>query len=400
MLSAMITDIREQYLLDPEVVFLNHGSFGACPKLVFETYQYWQRELERQPVDFIGWRGPQFLVEARERLAEYLHAPVDGLVYFSNSTTAMNMVARSLDLKSGDEVLTTDHEYPAMNQIWDYAAYKTGARYVQQPIPLPVSSKEEIIEAFFAGLTERTRVLFFSHVTCFTTLFLPVEEICRRAREMGILTIIDGAHAPGHISLHLEKIGADIYFGACHKWLSAPKGTGFLYANPAAREWLDPLVISHGWKHIDGNGNNTFVPYQQNQGTRDISGFLSVPAAIDFQEQNSWSAQQERCHALISNLRQQVCALTGRQPFCPDSTDWFNQMVSIPLPDVDLESLGRKLEEHRIVVPVLRWNGQALVRVSAQAYNSQSDIDTLYHVLEAHLLSIREASHTSSGVPA
>jgi len=396
----MIAPIREQYLLDPEVVFLNHGSFGACPKPVFEAYQFWQRELERQPVDFIGSRGPQLLAEARSRLADYLHAPADGLVYFSNSTTAMNMVARSLDLKPGDEILTTDHEYPAMNQIWEYVAFKKGANYVQQRIPLPVSTKEDIIEALFSGLTDRTRVIFFSHITCFTTLILPVAEICSKARELGILTIIDGAHAPGHIPVDLESIGADIYFGACHKWLSAPKGTGFLYANPAAREWLDPLVISYGWKHTDGNGNNTFIPYQQNQGTRDISGFLAVPTAIEFQEKNHWSEQQQRCHDLVSDLRQRVHQMVsshmGIQPFCPDSTEWFNQMVSIPIPDSNLEGLYKRLSDANIVVPVLRVNGNVLVRVSAQAYNSQTDIERLFSVLESHYHSVPEAGKLMS----
>ncbi len=388
----MIAPIREQYLLDPDVIFLNHGSFGACPKPVFETYQYWQRELERQPVDFIGRRAPGLIVEARSRLSKFLHSPEDDLVYFPNPTTAVNMVARSLDLQPGDEILTTDQEYPAMNQIWDYTAHKTGARYIHHPIPLPVVTKNDIVEALFAGVTPRTRVLFFSHVTCFTTLILPVEDICRHARELGILTIIDGAHAPGHIPLDLEKVGADIYVGACHKWLSAPKGTGFLYANPEAQAWLDPLVISYGWQHIDGNGKNTFVPYQQNQGTRDVSGFLSVPAAIDFQEQNDWAARQAGCHVVVSDLRKRVGSLTGLPPFCPDTTDWFNQMVSIPLPDVDLEGLNKRLEIRRIVVPVLRWNGHALVRVSAQAYNTQADVDALFSVLAEHLDSIQETN--------
>jgi isopenicillin-N epimerase len=205
--------LRGEFLLDPTVVFLNHGSFGACPAPVFDEYQRWQRELERQPVEFIGRRSEDLLADARAALASYLNVDPDNLVYVVNATSGINVIARSLPLELGDEILTTNHEYGALNMTWDWMCGKAGARYVQHPIPTPVSSREELVESFWSAVTPRTRVIFLSHITSPTALTFPVKEICRRAREAGILTVVDGAHAPGHIPLDLQDLGVDIYSG-------------------------------------------------------------------------------------------------------------------------------------------------------------------------------------------
>jgi len=239
-----MTILRDEFLLEDSLIFLNHGSFGACPKPVFEVYQYWQRQLEYQPVRFLGRQATDLLAEARSELANYLNAPQDDLVYTPNPTTAINMIVRSLGLKPGDEILTSDHEYGAMDRTWRFICKKTGAKYVQRPISLPVSTQAELVEYFLAGITPQTKVIFLSHITSPTALIFPVEEICKRAREKNIITIIDGAHAPGQISLDLEAINPDIYTGACHKWLCAPKGSAFLYAHPDIQPRLKPLVVS------------------------------------------------------------------------------------------------------------------------------------------------------------
>lgn len=390
-MTTIAQSLKDQFLLDPNVIYLNHGSCGACPRPVFEAYQRWQLELEREPVDFLGRRSRTLLAEARARLAAYLNVPADDLVYFPNPTTAINMVARSLAtpdhgqptiLQPGDEILTTDHEYPAMDQTWRFIAAKTGAHYVHQPIPLPMTSPDEFVEAFWAGVTPRTRVVFLSHITCQTSLIFPVAEICRRAREAGLISIVDGAHAPGQIPLDLSAVGADIYVGACHKWLCAPKGSAFLYARPEAQAWLEPLVISRGWGHATSDGNSPFVIYNEAQGTRDLSAFLAVPAAIEFQAEHNWELQRQRCHELASYTRASINALTGLDPLCPDSPQWYSQMVSIRLPEVDLTRLGQHLwQDYRIEVPLLRWNGQPMIRVSFQAYNDLADADALINAL-------------------
>jgi isopenicillin-N epimerase len=199
-------------------------------------------------VEFLGRRAAELMTEARTRLAAYLACAPDEVVYFPNPTTALNMVARSLPLRPGDEVLATDHEYGALDRTWRFLCAKAGARYIRQAIGLPIESAEAVVEAFWSGVSERTRLVFLSHITSPTALTFPVAEICRRARQAGLLVIVDGAHAPGHIPLDLPALGADVYAGACHKWLCAPKGASFLYARRSIQPRLEPLVVSWGWE--------------------------------------------------------------------------------------------------------------------------------------------------------
>lgn len=391
----MAHSLKSEFMLNPDVVFLNHGSFGACPRPVFETYQQWQRELEWEPVHFIGRRSGQLMAESRAALAAYLGvADPDNLVYFPNPTTAVNMVARSLagvgqcadgqgrlTLGPGDEILTTDHEYPAMDRTWEFIAARTGARYVHHSMPLPMTTEADFVDRFWSAVTPATKVIFLSHITCLTALIFPVAEICRRAREAGLLTIIDGAHAPSQLPLSLDALGADIYAAACHKWLCAPKGSAFIYARPEVHRLLDPLVISHGYGHEPVNGRSSLVTWQEGQGTRDVSAFLSVPAAIRFQQEHDWDAVRARCHSLAVSTRDRINALTGLDSISPE--DGFSQLVSIRLPDgVDMAALGRGLwEDYHIEVPLTGWHEQRFVRVSFQAYNDESDADALVNAL-------------------
>jgi isopenicillin-N epimerase len=381
----MHDSLKSEFLLDPNVVFLNHGSFGACPKRVFDDYQRWQLELERQPVEFLGRRVTTLLAEARAKLAEYVGAATDEVVYFPNPTTAINMVARSLNLKPGDEILTTEHEYGAMDRTWRFVCNKTGARYVHRPIRLPVTSHEEFVEAFWAGTTERTRAIFISHITSPTALIFPVQEICRRAREAGLLSVVDGAHAPGQIPLNLAELGADLYTGACHKWLCGPKGSAFLYARREVQAWLEPLVVSWGWESETPSGSQ-FVDHHEWQGTRDVAAFLATPAAIQFQAEHDWGAVRAECHGLASETRRRIDDLTGLAPICPDSRDWFSQMAAIRLPPVDVNALKERLyNDYRVEAPLFKWNDQPFMRVSFQGYNSRTDADALVDALK-HLM--------------
>jgi isopenicillin-N epimerase len=389
--SSANRSLKSQFLLDPDVIFLNHGSFGACPRPVFENYQWWQGELERQPVEFLGRRFTPLLAEARDKLAVYLGAEADSLVYFTNPTTALNMVARSLSLSPGDEILTTDHEYGAMDRVWRLVCKKTGARYVRHPIPLPVTSHSEFVERFWRGVTNRTRVIFLSHITSPTALIFPVREICRRARQSGLLTVIDGAHAPGQIALDLSEIGADIYAGTCHKWINSPKGSAFLYSRPEVQPSLEPLVVSWGWEDETfvpdpTMGDTQFIRYHQWQGTRDVAAFLATPTAIQFQADNNWHAVRAECHALAIETRQRVNELTGLEAICPDSHEWIGQMVTVRLPQVDANLLKTHLyNQYRIEAPIFEWQGQTFMRLSFQAYNSREDADALVDALSTLL---------------
>jgi len=386
------TNLRPLFLLRPDVVFLNHGSFGACPRPIFQVYQAWQLQLERQPIEFLGRRFNDLMRHARESLAAYVNADPNDLVYVPNATIGLNVVARSLPLRPGDEVLSTDHEYGALDRTWRFVCEKRSARYVNQPLPLPLKSIQQVVEALWAGVTARTRVLFLSHITSPTALILPVAELVRRARAAGILTIIDGAHAPGQIPLDLTVLGADFYAGNCHKWLCAPKGTAFLHARREVQPLLEPLVVSWGWQS-ETPGPSRFVDEQEWQGTRDIAAFLSVPAAIQFQADHHWPGVQRHCHALARAARQAIGNLTGLASLTPDSPAWYAQMVTLPLPPCQAETLQRRLyDEFHIEVPIITWHEQSFVRISIQGYNTRSDVDALATALATLLPHLSQSS--------
>jgi isopenicillin-N epimerase len=371
--------LKAEFLLDPDVIFLNHGSFGACPRPVFEEYQRWQRELERQPVEFLGRRAPALLAEARAALAAYVGAAPDEVVYFPNPTTALNVVARSLKLQPGDEILTTDHEYGALDRTWRFISRQTGARYVRQTIPLPLGSPDEIAEALWAGVTARTRLVFVSHLTSPTALIFPVAEICRRARQAGLLSVVDGAHAPGQLPLNLTELGADFYSGACHKWLCAPKGSAFLYARREVQRLLEPLVVSWGWES-ESPSDSRFVDHQEWQGTRDLAAFLATAAAIRYQAERDWPQVRERCHTLLCHALAQLSEITQQAPFCAPGQ--LGQMAALALPPVEVLWLKERLcSDYRIEVPVYCWNDLRLLRLSVQGYNSEDDIEALARAL-------------------
>jgi isopenicillin-N epimerase len=370
-------EIRSEFLLDPDVVFLNHGSFGACPRPVFERYQAWQRDLERQPVEFLSRRQRPLLAGARSKLADYLNVGTDDVVYVSNVTTALNIVARSLPLEPGDEILTTDHEYGALERTWTFVAEHRRARLVVQPLPAPLADPDDVVEAVWAGVTDRTRVLFLSHITSPTAVTLPIEPLIARARAAGIWTVVDGAHAPGQIDLDLSALDVDFYGGNCHKWLSSPKGAGFVYVRPELQHLIEPVVVSWGWRPRD-LWSTPFVDAIQRQATQDISAYLSVPDAIEYQQQRDWPSVRRECHELARMARVGMRHITGLEPLVADDPRWFAQMATLPLPPCDTAALKERLyEEYRVEIPVSNWGEVPCLRVSVQGYNTRSDIERL-----------------------
>jgi isopenicillin-N epimerase len=383
-----MTSFKPLFSLDPEIVFLNHGSFGATPRPVFAVYQEWQRRLERQPVLFLGREIDQLLRTSRQVLGDYLNADADELVYIPNATHGANIIARSLDLQPGDEILTTDHEYGACNYAWEFACQKNGAVYKQQPIPLPVQAETEITEIIWSGVNGRTKAIYLSHITSPTALRLPVETICQRARQAGILTIIDAAHSPGQIPLDLQALGADIVFGNCHKWMLAPKGAAFLYARREVQHLIEPLVVSWGYHPAPAATTGShFIDLLQWTGTKDPAAALSVPAAVQFMQEHNWGKVRKACHGLLHQAIQRVCELSGLPPLYPLDSELYSQMGAAPLPPAtDLERLKERLYEvFRVEVPLIQWQEHKLIRISVQGYNTQGDIDALLHALTSLL---------------
>ncbi len=375
--------MRDLFLLDQDVTFLNHGSFGACPRDVLDAQHRWQLEMERNPVSFLGRRSAELLSDARAKLGLMSGASGDNIIFVPNATTGCNIVAQSFPLDPGDEVLTTDLEYGACDAAWSQVCARRGASYRRLEIPLPYE-RETFVEHMMAAVGPRTRLIYVSHLTSNTAVILPVRELCAMARACGIATVVDGAHVPGHIELNLEAVDADFYIGNCHKWLCAPKGAGFLYARPEHHAMLDAPVISWGYgANTDGRpefaaylGKTPFERKMQWQGTRDISAWLSVPAAIKFQERHDWPAVRRRSHELALEALQVLTERHRLRPIARDN-DWA-QMVAIPVPAQDPDELRRRLlEESRIEVPVTTHGDRVFVRVSVQGYNTSADIDKL-----------------------
>lgn len=375
--------MKDLFLLDPGLVFLNHGSFGACPREVLENQRQWQLEMERNPVAFLGRRSAELLHEARTALAGALGARADDLVFVPNSTTGVNVVTRSFALQPGDEVLTTDLEYGACDAAWLRACAERGAHYRRVEIPLPYE-RERVVERLMAAVGPRTRLIYLSHITSTTALILPVAEVCAAARARGIATLVDGAHAPGQIALDLDAIGADFYVGNCHKWMCAPKGSAFLHARPEHHAMLDATVIS--WGYAEGTGGHSgfdaylgktlFERRLQWQGTRDISPWLAVPAALRFQQRHDWPTVRAACHARAVQALETLTQRHGLARVARDD-DWA-QMVAIPVPVQEPDALRRRLlDESRIEMPVTTHAGRVFVRLSVQGYTTAADIAQL-----------------------
>lgn len=376
--------MKDLFLLNPEITFLNHGSFGACPKPVFEEYQKFQRMLESEPIQFITKTGPELLDVSKAALAEFLNCNKKDLVYVTNPTTALNIVIQSLKLEEGDEILSTDHEYGALDRTWNFFCKKTRAKYIRQHIPTPLHSAQEFIDNFWKGYSERTKVVFISHLTSSTSLIFPVKEICARAKELGLITIVDGAHAPNHIPLDLSDLKVDAYTGACHKWLLAPKGSTFLYVHRDMQQFVDPLIVSWGYEAEFPSGSQ-FQDYHQYQGTRDFSAFLTTPACLQFLKDNDWEAEKQSCRSLLQEFYPIVAQELDSSPICPVTDEFLGQICSIPISCDDPIQLKELLyDKYKIEIPVFaNPDGQVYLRISFQAYNGEKEIETLINAIRS-----------------
>lgn len=373
--------LKSEFLLDHGITYLNFGSFGACLKPVFEDYIKWQYELEKEPVQFITRNGITYLQESKDALSTYLNCSAEDLIFTPNPSHAVNLVAKNLELKPDDEILTTNLEYGACDKTWQFYCKKSGAKYIRQKIELPLQSKQKFIDDFFKGFSHKTKLVFISHITSATGLVFPVDEICAIAKQRGVMTFVDGAHAPGQVPLDLQKLQADFYTGACHKWMLTPKGCSFLMVKKPFQNLLEPLIVSWGY---DGTvpSNATFQQFHQFNGTRDFSAYLTLPTAIDFMQRNNWNELSKICRKLVLSNAQKFCELLGSTPICPISEVFLAQLYSIRITTSNPEKLQRLLyEKYHIEIPVIQINNEVYIRFSIQVFNSQKDLDILYEAL-------------------
>lgn len=375
-------NIKEQFLLNPEITFLNHGSFGACPKPVFENYQQWQRDLEAEPIQFLTKKYYDALAVSKQMLAAYINCEPQDFFFLQNPTTAINQVVKSLGLKQGDEVLTTNHEYGAMDKTFDFYSKKYGFVNRRQNISLPLLSKEQFIEEFWKGYNERTRAIFISHCTSTTALVFPVKEICDRARELGLITIVDGAHVPGHVPLDIKELKADFYTGTVHKWLLSPKGCTFLYVDKDYQNSIEPLIISWGYETAMPT-KSKFLEENEMQGTRDATSYLTIPAIMKFFDEYNMKERLAACRQMILEQYPVFCELLKTKPLCKLSGEFSGQMCSIPIQTKNPFQLKEILyNKYKIEIHVMQRGSETYLRISYQVYNAPEELEYLKETLQ------------------
>ena len=378
-------NIASCFMLNPDVTYLNHGSFGACPEPIFNSLIKWQKKLEREPVKHLAFDVYDYLEESRAALGAYINCDKEDLAFFPNPSTALNTVLRSLKLEKGDEILTTDHEYGAMDRAWSFLSKKKGIRYIKQKVNLPIKSKEAFINDFIKGVSEKTKVIFLSQITSSTALVFPVQEICDFARENNIITIIDGAHVPGQIELDIKKMNPDFYSGACHKWMCSPKGVAFLYVNKKFQNIIEPLVISWGYE-AEQPSKSQFLDYLQWQGTNDMSAYLTIPDTIDFLKTNNWNAVSDKCQSLNHWAKEEIIKELGVKEVSSNAFT-AKQMSSffLKLSDDPVKDQLEFYRKYKIQIPFISWNNQTFFRISIQVYNTKQDIYKLIQALKDYI---------------
>ncbi len=391
---------RSDWCIPEDVIYLNHGSFGPPPRVVQETREEWSRRLNANPMDFFLRQFDGALNEAAGRLGKWIGADERDLVFVDNATVAMNIVAESLPLGPGDEVLLNDHEYGAVFRIWRAACDRVGAKIVSPTLgrgeddeqPRRFETPADISGPILAAITPQTKLIVISHISSPTAITFPVEQICQAARQRGIPVCIDGPHAIAMLKLNLRKIDCDFYCASLHKWLSAPFGSGLLYVRRNWQSKLKPHLTSWG-RSLGGCG-----PRWQDTlnwlGTRDPAPFLSVPAAIDFLERVGLDAFRQQTHELARYAWQRLEPILGQHATIPNSLDWYGSMIAIPLPADPskkaqpnaIHPLQQTLwDRHRIEVLVTECHGHRYLRVSCHLYNTTAEIDALSEAVKSEL---------------
>ena len=376
--SAFDEKLTSQFLPDPSITFLNHGSFGSCPKPVLEYQRRWQDTIEARPIEMLGRRSDEMLNDAKAVVGPFLGMKTTDFGFVTNATDAVNAIVKSLEFGKGDELLATSHVYGAVRKTLWHVADRSGATVVEADVRVPVTTPAEIVAAIEARITPRTKLLVLEHVTSPTALLFPAREIISLCTSRGVDVLVDGAHAPGMIELDIDSLGATYYVANLHKWVCAPKGAGFIWVTPGMQARIHPLVTSHHY----GEG---FLEEFSWQGTRDFTPWIASGEAIRYLGQFDWNRIRTHNHAMAAWAQQLLCAMWDVEPLSPLDGSMLGSMVTVRLPKQDavkklktFDRLGAKLfDEHKIEVPIVDWGGHWHVRCSCQVYNKPADYEKL-----------------------
>lgn len=380
------TPLRQHWTLPDDVAYLNHGAFGLPHREVVAACKKVLDRATSEPMDFFVREFEPELLAARDRLADFVGAGRENLVFVENATYGMNVVADSMQLKRGDEVVLTSHEYGAVFRIWQRACKASGAHLVQASIPLRVDSEDEIVEAITGAMTDRTRLVVFSHITSATAMKLPAEKITRAVKQQGVEVCIDGPHAPAILPLDIESLDCDYYTAVCHKWISAAHGTGFLYVHPQHQQNIRSVLLS--WGRLLPNVPKTWQEEFTWTGTRDMGAYLALPTALDFLETLGLDTLRQRTHFLASYAREKIAEVTGEDAFIPDDSAWYGSMITMPIRNNGLpyiENANTLRREYAVDAPIYDVGDQRVVRTSCYLYNTKDDIDRLADALRTML---------------
>ncbi len=388
----MPSPLTRHWSFDSSRLFLNHGSFGACPDFVIEEQRKWQNLMEKEPVRFFEELMPNLLLKSREALGTFLSCSPNDLAFVSNATSGVNTILRSLHFEQGDEILVPNHAYQACRNSIDFVAQRSGATVVVVPIPFPIDSPQTVIDVMKSARTERTKLVMIDTVTSPTGLRMPFEELTSFFEDQGVEVLLDAAHGIGMIPLDLETLGASYVTSNCHKWLCAPKGTAFLYVREDKQNKIQPLTISHG--HTFPLGNTTRFRHEFDwTGTQDISGWCALPAVITEMAKlvdGGWEAIMQHNHDLALQGRDILCERLGIEQPCPDEMIACISTIRLPGEIPSKEKMHEPdplhhilSEKYNIQVPVWSWPSPAgrYLRISAQLYNSIEQYEQLAEAL-------------------
>jgi isopenicillin-N epimerase len=369
-----------QWMIRADTTYLNHGSFGPSPHSVRLKRRQWIDAMDSQPMDFFVRQFEPALLETRRKLADFCGTQADHLIFAENATSAMNVVARSILLEAGDNILLNNHEYGAVHRIWNRFAAEHGCEVRVANLPAQIKSRRQVIDALLESTDSRTKWVVVSHITSPTALIMPIREICEEFRRRRIGVIVDGPHAPAQIDLKIDELDCDFYAASCHKWLSASPGSGFLYVNPRWHDSIQPVVKSWG----------RLLPAEPTRwdeefiwtGTRDPSSYLSIGPAIEFLQQVGLESFRERTHGLAAQAQTMLCEEFSTQPIANRHDGWYGSMAHVPLPDADCRGLQESLwREYKIEVPIIHFENRWFIRVSCHLYNSRKQLETLRFAL-------------------